>query len=80
MLQIKQQIDFLTEVYDAGSNADLLLLQAANTDDKTAEKLIVQAIDLKFKNTENHRFGLKYLIELDATFILEALRKLPSSV
>lgn len=40
----------------------------------------MQAVDLKFKNVENLHFGLKYLAELDATFILEALKMFPFSV
>ena len=67
-------------MHAGNSNAELLLLQAVNEDDKTIEKLVSEAIDLKFKTAELHRFGYKFLIELDATFILEALKKLPSSV
>lgn len=76
---MKEQIDFLLDVYNADPNSDLLLLKAAFEADAT-EKLITEAISLKFKATAGIPYGFKLLAVLDASFILGALEKLPSSV
>lgn len=73
--QIKQQIDFLLEVYNKDTNPDLLALQATYEPENIAAKLLKKAIELKFIYVKNLRFGIKYLIALDATFILDVLQR-----
>lgn len=58
----------------------MLLIQAEQDSVENAEKLIAQAINIKFTNAENFHFGIEFLINLDPTFIIEALKKLPPSV
>lgn len=57
-----------------------MLLLTAGEEARVAEKFMTQAINLRFKNAEHMPFGYQYLVALDATFILEVLKKLPSSV
>lgn len=81
-LQLRQQIDFLLEIDAATSNPNLLLLQAITAKQKggNAESLLTAAIELKLKTAESYRFGLEYLIHLDVTFILDALKRFSSVI
>lgn len=78
--QVKEQIDFLLDVYNSEQNADLWYLRAVIENEKNAEKLLKEAIEMKFKNVLDVPFGVKYLVALDVNFILEAVARLPSSV
>lgn len=62
-------------MYNKDTNPDLLALQATNEPENVAAKLLKKAIELKFSHAENLRFGVKYLIALDTTFILDLLQR-----
>lgn len=62
-------------MYNKDTNPDLLALQASNEPENVAAKLLKKAIELKFIHVENLRFGIKYLIALDTTFVLDVLQR-----
>lgn len=77
---MKEQVEFLLDVYNAEPIADLLLLKAAFEKDSARDKLIMEAVELKFKAINGIPFGYKFLQSLDTNFILDALKELSSSV
>ncbi|XP_065218694.1 tetratricopeptide repeat protein 21B-like [Planococcus citri] len=78
---VKEQVEFLLDVYNVEPIADLLLLKAEFENDSTSRnKFIMNAIELKFKAITGITFGYRFLQSLDTYFILEALKLLPYSV
>lgn len=78
--QVKQQIEFLSEIEQGASNrTPLLLYMSAKLYQSNADKaisLLVQACEIHFKNLKTLPYGSEYLRHFDPDFLLNVTNEL----
>lgn len=71
--QVKQQIEFLSEIEGTNKSPQLLFMSAKVTENNIdrAVSLLIESCEIHFKNLKTFSYGIEYLRQFDPDFLLE---------